>query len=163
MSFEANQYGKLTPEQIQDEELWLLNRQVEHGAVMDDLGITEKAKDIVGRDRLNNLSRPAIALSRKQEGGTVSEIISIRFATPGLSASGHSTVSYLYAPVLEITHNDAITIEGEYTLDEVEAVINMATGLKQAKDLGVLPHLSYDLANIHNPLTAMKSAPTQTN
>ncbi len=40
-------------------------------------------------------------------------------------------------------------------------MIDMAAGLKQARDLGVLPHLSHDLANIHNPLTAITAAPPQ--
>lgn len=54
-----------------------------------------------------------------------------------------------------------LTIEPEFTLPEAEAMIDMAAGLKQARDLGVLPHLSHDLANIHNPLTAITAAPPQ--
>jgi hypothetical protein len=165
MSGEIEKQRKLpTPEEMQDEELWLLDRQSEHTNAMDKLGITKKVKARLSEfdaGKLTDLSRPSLSLSRKrEEEGSVTEVISARFATAGLSTSGHNTTGYVYVPIVEVT-DDAMSIESEFTLLEAEAVIDMTAGLKEAKNLGVLPHLSYDLANIHNPLTAITLAPRQ--
>lgn len=165
MSEKTNNGNSLpTPEQIEDETLWLLDRQTEHAAAMDQLGITEKAKTKFSESelsKLNAMSRPTVALSRKNgEDGAVIEQIHIRFSTPGLSKSGHNTTNFVYAPLVEV-EGSALTVESEFTFAEAEAVIDMAAGLKQAKDLGVLPHLSPDLTSIDNPLTAMMAMPLE--
>lgn len=152
-----------TPEQIQDEELWLLDRQADQAKTMDELGITHQAIAKLSdfdSDKLSNLSRPSIHLSSKQEeDGTVTERVSVRFSTPGLSESGHNTTGYVFATVVEAT-GDSIAIEPEFTLPQAEAAIDIVSGLKQAKDLGVLPHLSSSLSNINNPMTYISAGPS---
>ena len=156
-----------TAKEIQDETFWLLDRQTEHAATMDELGITEKAKaKLSDHDAamLNDMSRPSISLSHKsEEDGTRTKFLNVRFATPSFTSSGHNynSTGFVYAPVLEVT-GDAISIEPEFTLLEAEAMIDMATGLKEAKALGVLPHLAGSLDHINNPLTAMTAAPPRT-
>lgn len=144
-----------TPEEIESEKLFLLDTQTRHAKELERLGLTEKARQSFEAEALNDLSRATLALSRKKEDdGTITETVSIRFATAGISTSGHNTTSYKYALVVEVT-DDSMALAGEFTLQEAELVINMIAGLKDAKNLGVLPHLSADLASIEDPNTAM--------
>ncbi len=146
-------------ENIQSEEMLLLDLQTQQQETLVSLGIAEKASAELDNDSLNNLTRLSVALlHNKDEVGKTIEIPTIRFSSPGISSTGHSTTSYKYVPVAAI-QGDQMELRNDFTLKEVTAVTDIIQGLKDAKAYGVLPHLSGDLANIHNPNTALMRLP----
>lgn len=148
-----------SPENIQSEEMLLLDLQTQQQETLIGLGIGEKASAELDSGSLNNLTRLSVALlHNKGDGGETIEIPAIRFSSPGISGTGHSTTGYKYVPVATI-EGDQMELRNDFTLQEVTAVTDIIQGLKDAKAYGVLPHLSGDLANIHNPNTALMRLP----
>lgn len=154
-----------SPEDIQEQELMLMDIQTRHADRMQELGIAHKARDLTPAEQLNELSRPYVAMSRHEDNeGTMTDRISIRFATSKLPAQGngyvtsHSTV----IPVVDVYPDSlALIPETDFSLEQAEASIEMAAELKRAKEVGMLPQLSFagTSVNILDPRTHMMGLP----
>ncbi|HVV66948.1 MAG TPA: hypothetical protein VHB72_02660 [Candidatus Saccharimonadales bacterium] len=155
----SNKNALSSQENVESEELLLVDIQTQHVRELERLGITEKAKGLIDPRNLNHLSKASVSVSYDQgEDGEVIEKPTICFTTPSVNTSGYRQTHFSYAEVAEIGP-DSMALSGDFTMQDLEAVEKMIAGLREAKELGVLPHLSSNLTSISNPGTAMMRPP----
>jgi hypothetical protein len=127
---------------------------------MDELGITEKAKSLIPKGELTELSKPNVVISRfiDEEAGESAERISIRFFTPHKATKGFSMGGGTIVPVVDV-YPDAYDLHSEtgFSLKQAEGVVEMANELKRAKEVGMLGQLAFSghTVSITNPYTSM--------
>lgn len=141
------------PEQITHEQWWLLDMQTRHAQTMEATGIARKARELVGLRDLTNLSRPMITTHGDESERSLE--VRIRFETPQVNETGTITKGHRYVPVARLFSDGNYLTNGHFTLDEAYILTAMASGLVEARELGVLPHLREDLASIRNPGTGL--------
>lgn len=154
-----NKNALSSQENVESEESLLANIQTQHAEELEELGITGKAKQLVDPRNLNHLSRASVSVFYdKGEDGETIEKPTVCFTTPSINAHGHKQTHFSYAEVAEIGP-DSMALLGDFTMQDVEDVQKMINGLRDAKALGVLPHLSSNLTSISNPNAAIMMAP----
>jgi hypothetical protein len=127
-----------SPENLPSEELTLLDIQTQHAQELKSLGITDKAKARVDQRNLNHLTRAYVSVSRiENEEGILIERPTIRLTTPSVNQHGHRQTHHIYATVAEVGP-DSISLQGDFSLEDLQATQRMIAELENARDLGVI-------------------------
>jgi hypothetical protein len=130
------------PEGIESEKFLLLAAQDFEAASLEAGGILDKARRYVPDERLNDLTRAMLALSRQTDAdGEVSERVSLRFVTPG--EAPEDVVVAVRSP-FSLDSGDG------FNLADATQVLEIADGFKAAASIGLLPHMTRDLTDINS-------------
>lgn len=146
-----NAWPDLVAGSIEEERLLLLDIQKRHAEELEQKGIAEKGRLACVSSNLNDLTQLSVALEWKEiEDRTIVELPALRFSTPRFGISGVYRSYDQYVQMAEIGP-DSMDLLKDFTMAESDVVMGMIEGLRFARDMGELPHLSSDFAVIKDP------------